>query len=84
MRLYDEHRQLEPAGGGRNCFLTGDASWPFRLGRERHSTNSSARATVEKAAKVPPAINIHPMPPKFRTQIMPTIEHIQTTTSSTQ
>jgi hypothetical protein len=51
--------------GGSNSFLTGDASvW------RRHSTNSSARATLESTdAKHAPAISTNPRPPKFRTQI---------------
>ena len=59
--------------GGNNSLLTGDGSvW------RRHSTNSSAKATVEtKNAKHAPALSNNPRPPKLRTQITVAVEHSQ-------
>jgi hypothetical protein len=64
--------------GGNNSLWTGDAS-EWRC----HSTNSSARATLEiKDAKHAPAISIHLRPPKFKTQITLAVEHIQVAINS--
>jgi hypothetical protein len=67
-----------------NYLLTGDASETFPLGRERHSINSSARATVEAAAMHPPAISIKSKPPKFKIQITLAIEPMHMATISTE
>jgi hypothetical protein len=81
------HRRLPPAprvrcsqeAGGNNCPWSADA--PLR---RRHSTNSSARTTVETAAMHSPASSNKLKPLKFKTQITLAIEPMHMATISTE
>jgi hypothetical protein len=81
------HRRLPPAprvrcsqeAGGNNCPWSADA--PLR---RRHSTNSSARTTVETAAMHSPASSNKLKPLKFKTQITLAIEPMHMVTISTE
>ena len=61
--------------GGNNC--------PWSALRRRHSTNSSAKVTLEvKAMKHTPAKSNNSKPMKLRSQTTLAIEHIEMTSSS--
>jgi hypothetical protein len=72
---------FEPGGGPvwgevTRCFFCSNALFVV-FGRERHSTNSSARATVETAATNPAAASSHLGPPLSKTAITIPITHNQ-------